>query len=131
MSRWSAHRGQVEPLAALAAVFAVCVGFGIYGVVLTESTEQEEQSIAKPTLERVDALIGTAGTVPTDDLNATAAAAAPDGYAVQITIETADNQWRGGPSPPPGADTASMPVSVEVQPGIVEPGTLRVEVWNE
>lgn len=131
MLHWSERRGQVEPLAALAGVFAVCIGLGIYGLVAADSASHEEQSVAEPTLERVDALLGTTGTVPTSDLNTTAAAAAPDGYAVSITIETANNQWQGGPTPPSGADHASMPISVQIRPGVVEAGSLRVEVWNE
>lgn len=80
----------------------------------------------------------------------------PDGHNVHIevvyldddgemtTVDEATFVWRGesglfdwGPwefvadtSVPPEADTAARPVPIELEPGEVQAGTLRVEVWQ-
>lgn len=59
-----AHRGQTEPLAALGAVFAVCVGItlfvGAYGAAIPEGTDRD---LAEPTLERTVSDIGDGGAI--------------------------------------------------------------------
>lgn len=60
----AAHRGQTEPLAALAAVFAVSVGITLFvGAYGGATSHQTDRNLAEPTLERTVDRIGDGGTV--------------------------------------------------------------------
>jgi hypothetical protein len=123
-------RAQVEPLAALAAVFAVCVGLTLYAGVLSSVTPGTSRDLAEPTLDRVHDRLSTGGVGVPARLD-TAAHAGPDGYDLNVSLTADDRRWTLGPSPPPGvADTASRSTGVRVAAGRVRPGRLRVVVWS-
>lgn len=123
-------RAQVEPLAALAAVFAICVGLALYAGVLSSVTPGTGRELADPTLDRVHDRLSTGGVAVPERLDA-AQAVGPDGYDLNVSLAADDRQWGVGPTPPPGAaDTASRSTGVRVTPGRVAPGRLRVVVWS-
>lgn len=130
MQRWSASRGQVEPLAALVAVMAVCAGITMYAGVAVEFTHQgEDRSVADPTLDRVSADFLTDGSIDPSEIS-DKSYLAPRDHKLAITVETPQRKWDCGKSAPSTAESASKPVSVQVDRGIIETGTLTVEVWN-
>ncbi|MFB6302248.1 MAG: hypothetical protein ABEH78_05240 [Haloferacaceae archaeon] len=130
MSRSSARRGQVEPTVALAAVFGVVVGIGLYAGVLADAMPgARDRNLAVPTAERVhDELAPTAEIVVPDRLDRIPGTA-PAGHRLNVTVTVATGRWTVGPGAPPTADTATRRTSVRIGPGKVRPGTLRVEVW--
>ena len=126
MRRWSA-RGQAEPLAALAAVFAVGVGLAVYAGALPEADEPSTvdpdtvlQDVRQSPMEGGVLVPGTLGT----------GREVPAGWEVNVTLETPDGRRTLGPSPPPDARRASRPVTVRLAPGALRPGRLRVAVWR-
>lgn len=127
MSYSCMRRGQIEPLAAVVAVFAVGLGVTAYAGVLDTALVPTERNVAEPTLERVESTVTEDGTVRPTDLSTDCG---PDGYDLRVTVTTDERWWAAGPRPPRGAQTASRFVSVRVEPGVVEPGRLRVEVWR-
>ena len=142
MSRWSAEgvgrrpvlhpgraRAQVEPLAALAAVFAVGVALAAYAGVLDDALPVPDRDLAGPTVERAERAVADAGVVAPDGL-AAGLRVGPDGYRVNLSLDAAGRTWHAGPTPPPRADAAAVGVSVRLGPGRVRPGTLRAEVWT-
>lgn len=123
-------RAQVEPLAALAAVFAVCVGLALYAGVLSSVTPESSRDLAEPTLDRVHDRLSTGGVAVPDRLDS-ARAGGPEGYDLNLSLTADDDQWTVGPTPPPSAgDSASRSTGVRVAPGRVHPGRLRVVVWS-
>lgn len=129
MSRWSGRRGQAEPLAALAALLAVCLGVSLYAGVAVDAVQPEERSTAEPALERAAAEVVEGGAVDPRHLSE-GAEAAPEGHQLRITVRTAEESWQIGPTAPENAAVAKRPVGVRVAPGTVRPGTLVVEVWT-
>ncbi|SEN25071.1 hypothetical protein SAMN05216388_1002157 [Halorientalis persicus] len=129
MSRSSARRGQVEPVAAIVAVFALGVGLTIYaGAVDDALPGTEPRNVAQPTLSAVEDAIETDGVVrPTRLTRVTAAA--PAGRRLNVTLTAGDRRWTRGASPPASAQRARTSVSVDRGPGQVEPGRLTVRVW--
>ncbi|WP_134671967.1 DUF7285 family protein [Halorussus marinus] len=128
MSRWS-DRGQVEPLAALVAVFAVCAALSTYAGVLDGAVPTPDRNVASPTVDRVERRIADAGVVDPDRI-ADGLRAGPDGYGLNLTLRAAGETWSAGPTPPPSADAAAATVSVRIGSGRVRPGRLRAEVWR-
>lgn len=124
---WSA-RGQVEPTAALVATVVVCLGVGLYAVTLDSSIPSSDRDLAPPTLERVHTVLVTGGVVSPTRLDR-ALGAGPPGHDLNVTLRTADRRWTAGPTPPATADAATRRVGLEVTPGRVRSGILRVEVW--
>ncbi|WP_135829137.1 DUF7285 family protein [Halorussus halobius] len=122
-------RAQVEPLAALVAVFAVGVALAAYAGVLDGTLSTPDRNLADPTVERAEHAIAGTGVADPDALPA-GLRAAPDGHRVNLTLEAAGRTWRAGPSPPARADAADLAVSVRVAPGRIRPGELRAEVWT-
>jgi hypothetical protein len=123
-------RAQTEPLAALAALFAVCAAVTLYAGVLGDVTPRSERDLASPTLDRVHDAVTTAGVAVPDRL-AAAPADGPQGYRVAVTLTAEDREWRAGPTPPPGAtDAAVRSVGVRLAPGRVRAGRLGVVVWS-
>lgn len=123
-------RAQVEPLAALAAVFAVCVGLALYAGVLSSVTPETSRDLAEPTLDRVHDRLSTGGILVPDRLGS-ARAVGPDGYDLNLSVTADDRRWSVGPAPPvTAADTASRATGVRVTPGRVASGRLRVVVWS-
>ncbi|WP_136715811.1 DUF7285 family protein [Halorientalis salina] len=131
MSRWSGRRGQVEPLAAIVAVFAVGAGLTVYAGVLDGTLPgQDRQRVAGPTLDHLESSMGESGIVEPGALSDARTATAPNGYHLNATLETTDNRWHAGPAPPQRAQQASERVSVRIAPGRVRPGRLTVRVWR-
>lgn len=122
-------RAQVEPLAALVAVFAVGVALAAYAGVLDDALPTPDRNLAEPTVDRAARAAGPAGVANPESL-AAGLRAAPDGYAVNLTLSTAGRTWRAGPTPPARADAADLAVSVRIGPGRLRPGRLRAEVWT-
>jgi len=146
MSRWSGEdrsrsgdhhppsaRAQVEPLAALVAVFAIGVALSAYAGVLDAAVPTPDRNLAEPTVERAERAVAEAGVLAPGNLPA-GLHVGPDGYRLNLTLAAAGQSWHAGPAPPPRADsadhTAEFAVSVRVGPGRIRPGTLRAEVWT-
>jgi len=129
MSRSSARRGSVEPIAAIAALFAVTAGLGLYAGVLDDVRPTSDRDVATPTLDRVHERASDLTVVDPDAIDA-ARRAGPDGYRVNVTMWTDSRRWTAGPVPPARADRASRSVSVRLAPGRLRAGRLRVEVWT-
>lgn len=146
MSRWSgetrsrsgdhhrpSRRAQVEPLAALVAVFAVGVALSAYAGVLDAAVPTPDRNLAEPTIERAERAVAETGVLAPENLPA-GLRAGPDGYRLNLTLAAAGQSWHAGPTPPPRADTADhtaeLAVSVRIGPGKIRPGTLRAEVWT-
>ncbi|WP_129114866.1 DUF7285 family protein [Halegenticoccus tardaugens] len=133
MPRWSARetRGQAEPTAALAAVFAVCLGLGLYAGILGDATPTTDRDLAEPTLDRVHGVLSSGGVVDAADRGSLVDGrdVGPDGYEINVSVRTAEREWSAGPVPPGRADRASRSVSVRRSPGRISPGELRVAVW--
>lgn len=157
MSRWSGRpedrrdnariepsttRAQVEPLAALVAVFAVGVALTTYAGVLDATLPTPGRNLAEPTVERAEHEIAEQGIVAPEDLSE-GLSAGPDGYRLNLTLVAADQTWHAGAMPPAniGAssaertaenaiDTAETIVSVRVGPGRIRSGRLRAAVWR-
>lgn len=125
------ERGQASPLAALAALFAVCTGVGIYVVALGGAPVGDDRAYADPTLHRVSDELSDGGVVDPSTLDA-ARSAAPAGHRLNVTLTADGRRWATGPRPPGEAptDAASRTTSVRLGPGSVAPGRLRVEVWR-
>lgn len=131
--RRSSGRGQVEPTAALAAVFAVCVGLSLYaGVVGDAASGVRSPGPDGTTRQAADAVADAARSSGAVDPAALAGAldAGPSGHRLNATLRTVDRRWAAGPTPPARATTARLRVTVRVGPANVDPATLRVEVWR-
>lgn len=130
MPRSSAREGQIEPLAALAAVAVVGIAFAIYAGVLQSSLPGESQrNVAEDAADRVEATLSTGGVVRMERLEA-GGAAGPDGYRLNVTLEVDGKETAAGPAAPETADLASRRVSVREGTGRVTPGRLEVRVWT-
>ena len=129
MSR-SSGRGQVEPLAALAAVLAVTAGLTIYAGTLTDAVPTRTgKNTAETSLSRVTASLESAGVVDTTRLDE-GLAAVPTGWHGNLTLRAGGKQWMRGPVPPTDADRATTRVSVRTAPMEVRSGELRLVVWR-
>lgn len=127
MSRSSA-RGQTEPLAALVAVAAVCLALSLYAGALDSALPgASDRDVARVTLDRVDRNLSPAGVVRPSRIDA---AAAPEGYHLNLTLAAGGARWAVGPTPPRTADTARDGVPVRLGPARIRPGVLRVAVWR-
>jgi hypothetical protein len=130
MSRSSA-RAQVEPIAALVCLLAVCAAVSVYATALAGAGYGTERDVATPTLDRVvDRL--AAGGVAVPDRTERARRAGPAGYRLNVTVAAAGARWHAGPMPPgrrADTGTAARTISVRLAPGRVRPGRVRVEVW--
>jgi hypothetical protein len=127
------RRGQTEPVVALVALFAVCVGVSLYAGVLSDVTTSlgSERDVAEPTLDRVEDAMSTTGILD-PGRESRALDAGPDGYGLHVGVHTEGKRWTAGPTPPEDEATqaASRRVSVRVGPGRVRPGRLQVVVWR-
>jgi hypothetical protein len=128
----SSDKGQTEPLAALVAVLALGIGLSLYVGVLG-STIPFLTSDADVAPIAADALVAEASPfgVVHPPLGAAAAAARPNGHALNGTLRTESKVWREGPRRAEIADCVTRTVSVRTAPGTVRPGTLEVCVWPE
>ena len=128
--RRSSGRGQVEPLAALAAVLAVSAGLVIYADTLEDAvTPAPERETPEVVLDGVERALEETGVADPARLES-AMAALPSGWHGNLTLRAGGREWSRGPTPPSGADRATARVSVRVAPTKVRPGQLRVVVWR-
>ncbi|SIQ91371.1 hypothetical protein SAMN05421858_0794 [Haladaptatus litoreus] len=143
MPPWSRERAQAEPLPALIAVFAVCVGLVTYTGVLGDAMPEPNRNPAPATLSEVEQVISSNGVVAPTRI-ADALRTKPAGYRLNITLSTGSGNenhtqlWHAGPPVPRTADSvgsaesaeiAETVVSVRISPGNIRPARLRVEVW--
>jgi hypothetical protein len=121
----------VEPLAALAALFAVCVGLSLYATILVDAAPPRERDLAGPTVAAVDDAVTVRGVVYPARLDR-ALDHRPSGARLNVTVVTDTRRWAIGPSPTVRGDrsTADRRVSVRLGPGRVRVGRLRVVVWR-
>lgn len=129
MPRWPARRGQVEPLAALAAVAVLGIALATYaGAHAAASPSPDERERADPALSRALDAVRHEGIVEPTRLDRVPAA--PDGYRLRVTLRATDRNWSRGPVAPRRADAATALVPVRTSPRSISPGRLRVEVWR-
>ena len=131
MSRSSA-RGQVEPIAALVCLLAVCIAVSTYATALAGMEYETERNVAAPTLDRVVDRLATGG-VAVPDRTGRARRAGPTGYRLNVTVAAAGERWHAGATPPGrrvDTDTAARTIGVRLAPGRIRPGRVRVEVWS-
>lgn len=130
MSR-SSGRGQVEPVAALVVLLAVCAAVSTYAVAVDGSVRESDRDLASPTLDRVVDVLAADG-VADPARTKEARRAEPAGHRLNVTVARADRRWHAGPTPAEGAETdvATRTVGVRLDPGRVRPGRVRVEVWT-
>ena len=139
-------RAQSSPVAALAALFAVCAGVSLYATVLAGAVPVvDERSAAGPTLDRVADAASDGGVVAPDRLAATLDRG-PAGRRLNVSLVVDGRAWYVGPAIPAArsaaanradgagganrVDRAGRLVSVRLAPGRVEPGRLSVAVWS-
>jgi len=123
----SSARGYVEPVAAIAAVFAVAAGLTIYVGSLGDTLDTDDRSVAATVLEDLRSQGAALGVVEPTHL---AAATVPPGWHANVTLATMAGRWSRGPKPPATADGATTEVAVRLGPGEVRPGRLTVEAWR-
>jgi len=131
MSRWSARRAQVEPVAAVVAVLALCLALAAYGSVSAGVLPGRAASAPAGQVldDAVDAATPAGSVVASP--SALSGAVAPAGYETRVRLTSGSRSWTAGAdSPPPAAASASRRVPVRVAPGEVAPGRLTVEVWQ-
>lgn len=130
----SSDRGQVEPLAALAAVFALGAGLALYAGALdaTVPSLTPDRDPAPAAADRVVDASTSAGVVE-PPIERAAATARPTGRELNATLRATgwDEEWRHGPPVPETVDVdcARREVGVRVAPGDVRPGRMGVCVW--
>lgn len=130
MSRWSECRGQIEPVAAIAAVFLVGAGLALYaGALDGRLGGQSDRALADTTLGTVERTI-THGGVAEPRRLCGVGTGGPAGYTLNATLEASERRWHVGPTAPASAATASERVSVRVSEVRVRPGRLVVRVWT-
>ncbi|MEF8784364.1 MAG: hypothetical protein V5A45_00410 [Haloarculaceae archaeon] len=128
--RRSSDRGQVEPLAALAAVLAVSAGLVVYAETLDDTVPgQPDDETPTAILDSVHRSLQTTGVSTPSRLD-TAMAPVPEGWQANVTLTAGGERWQRGPSPPESADRVTRRVSVRLAPQRIEPGQLRVVVWR-
>ncbi len=128
--RHSSGKAQVEPIAALAAVFAVCVGLAVYAGAVDGLLGGDDRDVAETVLDRTAREAGPPGVVTVAGLRN--ADLAPPGWTANVTLRTATERVALGPTAPSETTTqqAQRTVPVRLGPGQVRPGRLVVEVWK-
>lgn len=142
-SRPSASRGQVEPLAALAALVVLGAALTAYGAVARDALpDARDRNLAEPALTETLADARSGAVVLPGRLASAAAAAvesaAPAGFRLNASVAAGNRTWSVGPRPPAIADSAgadatdvaSRTVPARIAPGRVRVGRLRVVVWR-
>lgn len=130
MGRSSGDRSQVEPFAALAAVFVVGLAVTVYaGAFEAALPGPADRSVAESTADRIERALGANGVVDPSKLVRTDRLG-PDGYRVNLTLDYADTTVTRGRAAPVTADLATRRVSVRLGFGDIRPGRLEVRVWS-
>jgi hypothetical protein len=124
------RRGQVEPLAAIAAVLAIAAALTLYAGVVTdlfgESDSRETPDLILDRSVEAVADVGVIDPSRLDRIHETL----PDGWRANVTIRGTDHWFASGPQPPANARKAKKRISVRLGPGRVVPGQFRVAVWR-
>lgn len=121
----------MEPLAALAAIFAVTVGLGLYvGGLHAALAPSGMEPVAPTALDAVvDRTSDATGIVAPGHLSH-ASDVAPASHRLNATLTAAGRQWQVGPPVPADTpDRAGRRVAVELAPNHTTVGRLRVVVW--
>ncbi len=152
MQRWSRpdDRGQTEPIPALVAVAAVCLGVSLYaGYAADVLPGTSDRAVEETTLDTVWTELGEDGLYDpnADAVETLSRETLPDGYHVRVTVAVEDAQGDqrvvdrvridahgdgdpGSPSEDVRTASRSIPVVDQELPGDVDVGTLSVEVWE-
>jgi hypothetical protein len=131
MSRSSARRAQVEPVAAVVAVLALCLALAAYGAVSAGVLPRRGGPAPADQVldDAVDAATTEGGVVVWP--SRLSGDVVPGGYEASVRLSAGEQTWTAGvDSPPPDAASASRRVPVRVGPGKVRPGRFNVEVWR-
>ena len=123
----SSGRGSVEPIAALAAVFALGLGLTVYAGTLHDTRPTDDRRVAQTVLASLQRDAAMLGTLEPARLRR---AEPPANWSANVTLVTGDGRWVHGEVPPPRARRASEQVAVRRAPGRVVPGRLEVAVWR-
>jgi len=140
MPRSSARERASMPVVALAALAVVGVGLSLYaGAVDTAVSPRPDRAsdatTAETTADRAAAALSPAGIARPGRLSV-AHSALPDDLRANLTLRSANETWRSGPSLPRSvADgdrgrRATVPVEVRLAPGRVRTGRLTVVIWR-
>jgi len=125
--RRSLASGQTEPLAALAAVFAVGVGLAAFAgavPVPAETGPTDPAAVLQEVRQAAtsDGVLDPAALARVDSI--------PGGWQVNVTLETPAGRRHLGAPPPERAERADRTVTVALAPGVLAPGHLAVAVWR-
>lgn len=126
----SSDSGQTEPLAALAAVFALGVGLTLYAGALDSTLPRlsSDREMSATAADRLTAEASSLGAVD-PPVSSAVSAARPTGHRLNATLQTADSKWHVGPPTPRDIECERRRVSVRVSSGRVRPGRLEVCAW--
>jgi|GEM_PF-1291836 len=132
MRRSWAREGQIEPLAALAAVSVVALALATYaGAFAGSIPEEANRNEAQTAADRVERAVTVGGVVDRSLLSTDAVeAAAPDGYHLNVTLVTRAGRVHAGPAAPATADGARRRVAARTDDAGATPGRLEVRVWS-
>lgn len=123
----SSARGYIEPVAAIAAVFAVVLGLTVYASVDRPDHRPTDRSVAGAVLEELRHQLQVDGVLAPARLSD---ADVPTGWSVNVTLATPSGRWTRGPAPPGDADRARRAVAVRLGPTAIRPGSLTVVAWR-
>ncbi len=124
----SRRRATTEPIAALAAVFAVCAGLTLYVTTFDATVPPDrEANPAEAALTEIHDRATVMGTATPDRFEQSANAVGDHRMNATLTVD--DRQWSVGPPPSDGRNEAVRDVPVETEGGDVRSGTLRVVTW--
>lgn len=147
------HRAQVEPLAALVSVAALCVALSVYAGVTTTLLDRSgtDRDVATPALDSAWISLQSNGVIKptrTPFQDAIDTQTLPQGRYIRVSVtvvtdsgrlKTIDNvtitprgtiETTDRTQAPAEATIAERPVPVRVDSGDVRPGRLTVEVWR-
>lgn len=127
--RRSSDSGQVEPLAALVAVAAVCAGLTLYAGALADAQPAESETrLAETVADRLATSGGVEALHPESIL--AYGDHLPADYRANVTLRLPAGSWAAGPEPPEAARQAVRDVSVRTDPAQIRPARLTVVVWS-
>jgi len=127
----SSDRGQTEPIAALAAVFALGIGLTMYAGALDATLPRlhTDREMAPTAADRLQTDASRFGAVD-PPLNESVQAARPTGYRLNATLRTEGHRWAAGPPRPSAPECVERRLTVRTAPAHVRPGVLEVCVWR-
>lgn len=123
------RRGQAEPIASLVAVLAIAMGIALYAGVAADRSHGTTSTDADATMERITADLVHDGVID-ENTSLDPEQFTRPGEAARIELTYRDANGSHGATPPPDADVASRPVTVQIAPGWQVAGNLTVWVWE-